>query len=272
MLDDAKKLLDILESEVLDIVNKNLNNWVAMQKSTNNRIVSNTLTALRSNAVISQLIKTITGSDVPAEKDILAGDTLSYDSIEVLLQQVRAKATPEQLAELTKLLEEAKDKTLKEIYDSIPEDRRKKHDFHFKNQLLQSQKWYGKLPESQIINLVRWSFDPEFKDTDKKKYERLHKFSKDGDVLALELGLSTIKGLTDVDRIFLAKLLDLHYRVTSLRNLIDKLSNSKLDEAKLLDLKLKLDLERAPSLQQNIVIQDVLNFLQSTTTSKDYDN
>lgn len=265
---DAEKLLDILEQEIRPIILKNLNNQVAHQISSNENSAGAVLAALQANDALKQLLKTVLGTD--DYKETLKTETgISYDGVEVILQQIRSKATKEQKQELEKLLLEQKSKLLTQIYDTIPEARRKGNEGELGVYLTKGQKHYGAAPSNRIVNLFRILYEKELENIEES--ELMQKFMMDYDFATFVLSLDNTK-LSDPDKTFITALFKLHNQVIGVNKVLSHLTDSTLDTTALIAIKEELQLEINPSLQQNIVIDDILNFLSTKITPYQFNN
>lgn len=80
------------------------------------------------------------------------------------------------------------------------------------------------------------------------------------------------KAFNDVEKEFLSKLFDLHFKVLGMNLLDGMLKSSNLKAEEFLSLKEKLDLEQYPSLQQKLAIEQTVQFLFSDVETKQYGN
>lgn len=236
-----------------------------MQTITNDRIVENTLKTLNSSPELVELLESILGSKLPTQKELSTDTILSYDALVLVVSQIRAKATLEQLKKIDEILLAEKDRLLTSIWDNLPDSFTKsKATQPVEFLLTKGSKWYGKIPHSQVANLIKWTLPKGLTS------EILLKFYKDLDVLSLQLNLNSIPELNDEQRESIFKITNAHFELTSLLALNNALVNAKVDVGQLLSL--KEPLSPAPSLQQNILIQEALDFLHSKVGTEKFGN
>lgn len=266
---EAKALLETLENEILGYINKNLNNRKEVQVETNNKMTTSILEALKSNAELRELIKTILGTTAPEAKEFEVDGIVSFDAISVFLHHVKSKASKDELAKLDSVIDGLVDNTLTDIYNAIPEEYRNRvAKSAIESQLLKGNKWYKNNPGMEGVKLIRWMF----KDKVQEQVPSLLKLGKDFDLLAFSRGLNTNKDFSDVEKQFLSNLLDKHFRLYGFSVLKSIINSSELSAEQFLDLKEKLDLEQYPSLQQKLAIEQTVQFLFSEVGTDQYDN
>jgi len=98
----------------------------------------------------------------------------------------------------------------------------------------------------------------------------LHKYLADLDTFSFALALPSYSALSETKRQLINAALVMHFKVLAATKLIFNLQESTLDHSKLIDL--KADLTTPPSIQQNIVLTDLLNYLSSKVDTKDFGN
>lgn len=268
LIPEATKLLNILENEIRPIILKNLNNQVAHQIIANEQATAGILAALQANEELRQLVKTILGVD-DYETVLKTTTGQSYDGVEVLMEQIRLKATKEQSTQFIDYLQHYRDELLQEIYNLVPAERLKTNEGILAAYLTKGHKHYAVIPTNRITNLFKLLFENELEDS--ASSELMHKFMLDYDFSSFVLSLDNTN-LNDVDKDFIRQLHQVHNKVVGVNKLILNTTKSTLKTSELIKLKQDLKLEISPSLQQNIVIDDILNFLSSTTKDERFDN
>lgn len=126
------------------------------------------------------------------------------------------------------------------------------------------------MPNQYLPTLIGFLLHKQVNDPQRERHEILHRYLADLDTYQFALALSGYSALNAKERILISSILRIHSKVVALNKVAFNLQHSKLDYSKLVDIKSKLQL--APSLQQNIVLTDILNFLSSDVTNKSFGN
>ena len=125
------------------------------------------------------------------------------------------------------------------------------------------------MPHQMLPFIVKLILNDEL-EQDVTQHELLHKYLADLDTFSFALALPSYSALSETKRQLINAALVMHFKVLAATKLIFNLQESTLDHSKLIDL--KADLTTPPSIQQNIVLTDLLNYLSSKVDTKDFGN
>lgn len=261
---NAKELLSKLDKDILPIIRKNIESSIELQKESNATQVESIVRNLRANKEIEALVKEILQEEYSR---LFKSINQSYDAAELLLFTIKTKATKEQLEKLENTInihrQELLTSSYQEILQQFPELKKP-----FEPNFTGKYQFFGLMPSQVLPFLIGNIFSKELED-ESPKNEPLQRYLKDLDVFTFLINLESYS-VPEAKKVLVKKVIALHDQLVGLAKITSRLNNT-LDYAKFLDLKSKLTV--APSLQQNIVLNDALNFLSKPITSiSDYEN
>lgn len=209
-----------------------------------------------------KLIESILGTAKLEEvlEEILGSEIPSYDGVGILLDKVKALATPEQLKALLAQLDVAVDTNIKGIKGLFPGPTPKN--------LLDGKEYYKNLPHILIKEIVIRLFPDKVNDRSSIAY----KFIQDYDLNDFVIRSKNDPSFSDEERATLAKLRVYHLRLVEALSTKNFLESSELVHATAFQVKKELTVDIKPSLQQNIVLTEILRFLFRITKTVNFGN
>lgn len=269
VLEDAKKKLDYLQNIMYPKMLNNLNRRAEVHKQINNELVSNILTGLglvgKENIAVRSILDRVLSKEKVDEvlKQVFENkDILSFDAVNVLIEAFKKKADKETVASLIELLGSIRTKQTNAFLGALPTDMKRTTNSMMRNRSLELRPIFNSHAITKLY----------FEEEDGSFPEAVQKFLYDGDLNSLAKISKNSKTLNKDQQKFIADLKDVMDTILSINMLTDWLSNDALNYSEFVAAKDKLDPNRTPSLQQNIVLNQVFRFIHSTVSTNNYDN
>lgn len=270
----AKELEDIIEKITKDIVPtiiNNLQSWEGKQIASINELINTSLLALginlQSNTFyndltspdILKLIESIIGKDILDNilQRAISEQLFNYDIFKVLIEALGNKSTDEQKKELELLLNQNKEKLYSKFLELVGDK------FKNLNVQLPSKEIFLSNPNSLSITVINALFPDN---STNPELSRLFQYLIDLDFVGLLKDLDKIKEISREDKDLIARLYYIQNIVTETNKLL------LFSKESFLINKFDNYFKRiTPSPQQNIVLTELLAFINSNT-SWDYFN
>lgn len=272
VLPDAKALLKKLETEIAPVLNANLNKLAERHRIANNNVTVTASLALgitvadfknKENKEARAILEEILGNDKNDKskleavgKLIASNEVLSMDGLTTLLEFVRNNATPEQLESLIKAIKAHTDAAQSVFVNNLKIEGLKEQPGPNKRKLT-----------NQLYFQVRFLINRYYEGKDVPDIARKYLF--DWDIESLDTAVKN-SNLPEADKQFLRSIHKVFYATLGSNVVLDGLQ-SKTPFAKLTEAKSGLEGNK-PSLQQNIVLNQAMQFITSKHTATAYDN
>ena len=267
VLPDAQELLKYYEQTIGPKLNQNLNKIAERHREVNNKLTNEGLNALgfgKNQAELKNLVDKIVGDNEQGSKvkqlydEVFADeDTLSFDALLILVNHIRKVASKEQLEELIKAVTaytQSVGKSFSE-QETIASLKLKQTGEQITKNLIRNL-------NKEIRFLFSKYFNENYPDV-------VSKYLNDFDIESLLTGTKYSK-LKEKDANFIRLIASTFYQITA-ANIVLETLNGEVDISKLVEAKASLE-EVSPSLQQNIVLTQAVNFLFTDANLTNYNN
>ena len=268
VLPDAQELLKYYEQIVGPKLNQNLNKIAERHREVNNKLTNEGLNALgfgKNQAELKNLVDKIVGDNEQGSKvkqlydEVFADeDTLSFDALLILVNHIRKVASKEQLEELIKAVEsyklsQAKNLTEQEVIKKIKKIRSSEELIKYLGQ---------NMPKELTYIISRYFAESGYPDI-------ISKYLNDSDIESLLNGAKYAK-ISEEDKQFIKLIGEVFYGITA-ADIVLQVINGTLDTSKLVESKSGIE-SASPSLQQNVVLSQAVQFIDTDVTINNYDN
>ena len=268
MLQRIADLKQILTDEVYAAVTELASKRLKKQLETNDRAVILTLLnlgilntdgTLNTEGAIPKLIIGLVGEDKYEQilETITQASPTTYDGVMLLLEKISKSTTEsDQIVDILKARVEA---LANQIQNLSPAAK------GLPGYFTSGEKVYVKSPHSTISEYIARIFQPMLQTS-----AALRKYVMDKDLSDLAARSKVDDSFSQADRDLLDQLLELHYSLVYTQNAINTLNEANVDYTKIQELKKNMTSDVRPSLQQNIVLMDIIRWAfrkGSNTTS-----
>lgn len=269
VLNDARQKLDYLQNVMYPKMLNNLNRRAEIHKQINNEVTGNILQGLgltkNGNPTARKLLEIVLGKEKIDEllKQVFENkEVLSFDAVNVLIEAFKTKATKEQIAELTETLANARTAKTEAFLKTLPVELKRTRDNMLRNKNLETKPVFNSAALTRLY----------FEDDSGAMPEIVQKFLYDGDLNALAKMAKNSRQLSKEDQDYIKNLKEAIDTINSINMLTEWLGSDAFNYSQFLATKEELDASHTPSLQQNIVLNQVFRFLNSKVTNNNYDN
>jgi len=268
MLKRITDLKQILTDEVYAAVAELAAKRLKKQLETNDRAVILTLLnlgilntdgTLNTEGAIPKLIIGLIGENKYEQilETITQSSPTTYDGVVLLLEKISKSQT--EATQITDILKARVEAIANQIQKLSPTSK------GLPGYFTSGEKVYVKSPHSTISEYIGRIFQPMLQTS-----VALRKYMMDKDLSDLATRSKIDDSFSQADRDLLDQLLELHYSLVYTQNAINTLNEANVDYTKIQELKKNMTGDIRPSLQQNIVLMDIIRWAfkkGSNTTS-----